>query len=250
MKLICVLMLMVSVSLEVLSAETKRYEPGVESGTTRAKVEPTGLTVYTDRGVFEGAVSLPLISEDFEAGAAGIGSIVGCSEPVNSASNDACFTPGDLIDGFSVVSGLGGGVVIIGPGFIGQDSVAIGADKFSDSTTVLFPGGNIQAVGFEVTSNVSGDVNVTVNGSQSVLGTTPVNVPKSGMMIFVGFASPEPIASIEVEGSGGSGEFIDDLIINGAPPASSPVVVPMFSWLGVVFLMVLLIWRAGRSMKN
>jgi hypothetical protein len=80
--------------------------PSIPSaGRTASVGEPTGaLQSFADQASFDAAVGNPgaLASEDFDGGATAPGGLGNCTEPVNSASNDACFAPGDLVAGFSL----------------------------------------------------------------------------------------------------------------------------------------------------
>ncbi len=99
-----------------------------------------GAHVYKDNGDFDDAFNDPgaLTVEDFEGGSAATGEVLICSEPVDAASDDACFTPGTLVGGFSVRSASGAGVAAVGSDFFGNASTALGAVFIGDATIVSF----------------------------------------------------------------------------------------------------------------
>ena len=93
-----------------------------------------GLQVFVDQASFDAAVGNigALAAENFGGGATPPATANACGEPMNSASNDACFAPGNLIDGFSITTTSGTGTAVIGAGFLGggQTNTAVGANSF------------------------------------------------------------------------------------------------------------------------
>lgn len=63
-----------------------------------------------------------------------------CLPPINSSSDNECFAPGQLVDGFSVSTGTGGLLVTLGAEFLGpgHTSTVVGANSWDDTTLVLF----------------------------------------------------------------------------------------------------------------
>jgi len=219
--------------------------PGVADPADRG-----GLTTFADRTSFDAtAGTLPL--EDFEGGlSAGVAT---CTEPVNSSSNDACFVPGDLIAGFNISSSGGGGLVVLDDGFLGPTTDVIGANLFAEFTVVIFDAPDVTAIALDAFSGNPGAGDVTVRafdaGSNS-LGSVVVTTSANNVSEFVGFTSPVPIASIEIEGAGDSGELIDNLAF-GAPvslPETQPV--PTLNAIGILAAIVLLMLVAGLALRT
>jgi len=198
-----------------------------------------GLTAFADQASFDAATGgFPV--ETFDNGATAAGALNTCTEPVNSASNDACFAPGDLIDGFSLTSSSGGGIVVLGDGFIGQSTAVVGPLTFADTFSVDFAP-EVTAVAFNAFSGspvVTGaDVTVTAfDGGGATIGSVTITTTADNVSEFFGFTSAVPIASITVEGIGGTGELIDNLQFgdpNTLPPAPA---VPTLSQFGLLLL--------------
>src|SRR5690606_14308152 len=59
------------------------------------------LTFYSDRAVFQTDNPGPT-AEDYSGHHAPANSVTTCTSPINSQSNDACFTPGAIVDGLSL----------------------------------------------------------------------------------------------------------------------------------------------------
>jgi hypothetical protein len=187
------------------------------AGRTASVSAPTGgLQTFGDEASFEAAVGDPgaLSSESFDGGATPPGVVNTCNEPVNSSSNDPCFAPGDLIDGFSVTSTSGTGIVILGPQFLGpvQDSAVIGANSFADATIVTFDppvtaisadyygGSDANAVTVEAFDEGGGSLGAG-NAQPSAVDTPQ----------FLGLISDTPIASIVITAANDDGELFDNL---------------------------------------
>lgn len=199
-----------------------------------------GLTTFADLGSFDAATG-GFTAETFDNGATAAGGLGACTEPVNSASNDVCFAPGDLIDGFSITSSSGGGMVVLGDGFIGQPSAVVGAITFADSTRVAFSP-VVTAVAFDGFSGAPGPADVTVtvfDGGGGTIGTVTITTTADNVSEFFGFTSPVPIASINIEGIGGTGELIDNLQFGDSavgPDLPPTPQVPTLSQFGLLLL--------------
>ncbi|GAB4126593.1 MAG: hypothetical protein Tsb0027_25970 [Wenzhouxiangellaceae bacterium] len=201
-----------------------------------------GLTTFADQASFDTATG-GFPAETFDNGATAAGAVNTCTEPVNSASNDACFAPGDLIDGFSLTSSSGGGIVVLGDGFIGQPTAAAGANTFGDSTNVTFAP-EVTAVAFDAYSGAptveGADVTVTaLDGGGATIGSVTITTTADNVSEFFGFTSAVPIASITVEGIGGTGELIDNLQFGDpavGPDLPPPPQVPTLSQFSLLLL--------------
>jgi len=237
------MLLLLLISLNAF-AENESYTQWVANGKPElnyvpvAPTQPSGaLATFGDLASFQAATPGAVLNfEDFEGGATGLGVINFCTPPVDSNSNDPCFSPGDLIGGFNLnVSTPGNGLVALGDGFIFQPTVVVGANTFTDSTILNFTNTDVEAVAMEITDNVGGTVTLTVSGNSGVLGTVPVNITGVGAMTFVGIIAAEPITSIAIEQDGGNGEVIDNLYFGSLVPPV-PLVIPTLSGFGLVLL--------------
>lgn len=212
-------------------------------------------TVFTDRASFDAAAgALPL--EDFDGGATAAGAVGTCPEPVSSASNDVCFSPGDLIGGFQITSSGGGGIVVLGDGFIGQSSAVIGANTFAEFATITFSEPDVVAVGFDAYSGSGGTLDVEVrvfDGGGALADTVTLNTTAENVPEFFGIVATGPISRVEIENTGGGGELFDDLAFGAvAGEAPESVSVPALSTVGLAIGAVLLLLLAifglrGRS---
>lgn len=202
-----------------------------------------GLTVFTDLGSFQAAAPGAVNSEDLETNNAG-GAFQVCPEPVNSSSNDNCFTPGQFVDGLDVTSNNANGIVMLPPGFVaGLASFVMGAVTFADTTVMTFSGGDVQAVGMDVYAGLAaGDVMLTVFdtgggmlGSATVmgLGALPDNA-------FIGIIADAPIGQIVIDGIGDNGELFDNLLFGPASNLPDPPAVPALQSTGLLVLILVL----------
>lgn len=212
------------------------------------------VTSFTDVTAFLNATNS--VTETFDNGLAAPGAVAGCTEPLNSASSDACFNPGDVLDGFSMTSDNANGLVAIGAGFIGpaQTSTIAGAGTFADITQIAFTP-EVTAVGADVLvgAPAPGDFTITAFDSGGVaLGNVTVTTTAVDEILFAGLTSDTPIASITVEGVGGSGELLDNLYFgsNAPPPPPVATAVPTMGsvgmWLMIAFMLAGGTWFARR----
>lgn len=128
-------------------------------------------------------------------------------------TNDACYSSGALIPGFSIdaipVSGIGQ-MAVLTPTFLGVTSVAVGPNYFDDDTSITFPGGSVDTAGMLILSPTGATVvDIEIFGPGDVsLGTTSLNIDPTP--IFFGVqALNSSITRIEL--TNGSGELIDNL---------------------------------------
>lgn len=199
-----------------------------------------GLTTFPDQASFDAATG-GFTPETFENGATMAGALNTCAEPVSSASNDVCFAPGDLIDGFSLTTSSGGGIVILGDGFIGQATAVAGPLTFADTLSVEFSP-EVSAVAFDGFSGSGGPADVTVtvlDGDGATIGTVTIPTTAPNVSEFFGFSSELSIGGITVEGIGGTGELIDNLQFGNpavGPDLPPPPQVPTLSQFGLLLL--------------
>ena len=213
-----------------------------------------GSTVFGDRASFDAAVgALPL--EDFDGGATGAGEVNTCTEPVSSASDDVCFSPGDLIGGFEVTSSGDGGVVVLGDGFIGQPTAVIGANTFGDFTTVTFTDPDVDAVALDAYSGSGGSLSVEVrvfDSGGALADTVNLTTSAENVSEFFGILAPGPISRVEVETAEGGGELFDNLafgVAEGGGGDEESVSVPTLGTTGVIVGILLLLALGGFTLR-
>ncbi len=211
------------------------------AGTPVASSRGTVVTTFTTRADWLAASGV-LILENFDGGLTGPNGLNACESPMSSLSNDDCFEPGDLIPGFQITNGVAptggeGGpatpLVVLGDGFIGQPTAVVGAITFADYTIVRPSEANVNAMAFNAYSGSGGGtrgvtgVSVRLyDAANALIDTLNYSTTAGNVAVFVGFISPVPVARMEVEGIGGSGELIDSLAF-GAQVQVANVAVPV-----------------------
>jgi hypothetical protein len=200
------------------------------AGRTAAIGAPTGaLQSFEDQASFDAAVgdTSVLTSESFDNGATDPGAVGSCDEPVNSESNDACFSPGDLVAGFSITSSTAQGIVVLGANFLGanQPTPVIGANTFTDSTDIAFSPA-VTAISADYYGGFNAD-EVTVeafdDGGNS-LGTATAQPAAGDTAQFLGIISDTPIASIVITAANDAGELLDNLRFGDVSTGPSDVI--------------------------
>jgi len=192
-----------------------------------------GVTVYTDRPTFEGD-NPGLPTEDFEEAAS-----LGCTSfdgPLNSATSNEWFSPGDILDGINITTNPidVGNIFISDVGCFDADSWWIG-NNFNNQDLIMEFDPAVNAVGFDFDLDNVGntttiealDAGGNVLGSTTISGTVPT---------FRGFAGGA-IASVVVRtslstewaevdnirfGGGGGGECEQSISATLDDPTPSP----------------------------
>jgi hypothetical protein len=178
---------------------------------------PSGtLTFYTSRAVFNAAhPGIPL--ETFVLTNVPPNSVVACPEPFNSTTNNACFSPGDILPGISVLNTTATDLVVLTPPFFGVNCVAVGPDLFADHGEMQF-NPPVQAVGFDLNSNVPSSYTVEVFGPGGSLGTTTAPGAIPGIFWGVDTSSPGGISRITTNSAAGTGELYCSVAFGLAVP--------------------------------
>lgn len=215
------LMLLVLAIMAVPAMAQSSYQAWADAG--QPQLEPLtasppatllgGLTTYPDLASFQADTGGGFTIETFDGGLTGASALNTCTEPVSSASNDACFTPGDLIAGFSMTSSLGGGIVVLGDGFLGQSTAVIGANNFAETTNIAFSPA-VSAIAMDVLIGAPGPGDTLISAFDAgdvLIGSFTVTTTTTTDPVFAGFSSAVPVARIVLDGVGGSGELIDNL---------------------------------------
>lgn len=168
--------------------------------------------------------------QDFQvANAPGLGSI-SCDAPVNANSDDACFSPGEILPGIQFLDNPGpevGGVIVIGANFNGTGGNPpnlLSNNTFADSYDVEFTG-STDTVGLRLGCVRSGslcarNIVVSVFGAMdSLLGSSNIAVTEAADA-FIGIESQDPITRINLEFDGpqdGEVKAINDIKFNSTP---------------------------------
>jgi PEP-CTERM motif-containing protein len=198
------------------------------------------VSLFTNLGDFEGALAqtdkvLKGI-EDFEGGNVGAGGIGGAlADPLtggvpNTAPDGLGFPNGLSQENLTLQSNIlglgatspapGGGLIVLGAGFIGNLTTVVGSNAFFDSTDMMFSGGDKTAIGFDLLTNTGPNVQVSVfdvNGAQIFQQNVGgLGIPGS----FVGVISDVAIGRINVADSADGGELLDNIRLYVPEPAS------------------------------
>jgi parallel beta-helix repeat protein len=171
------------------------------------------LTYYTDRTIFNTACpGLP--TENFEASNVPPGGITADDGPFNDATNNACYSPGALMSGFSIdCIPNTDQMVVLAPGALGNPSTIVGPNTFVDDTDITFPGNNVNSVGMDLLAPLTGGVSVDIEiyGIGGVLMDTTTATTGTTTGQFWGVQCNEIITQIIIRQPGGEGELLDDL---------------------------------------
>ena len=224
-------------------------QPGLSSSTPNTVNGPLGtLTIFTNLAGFQTATT-GTVFEDFEGGLVAGGGVVSCTTPVNSVSSNDCFNAGDLIPGFNInVSTPSNLVVALGAGIIGNADVIVGANTFADSTDLSFDATDIKAVAFDLHSNGSNPITLTVFDTVGgVIGVINTTVTAPGSPVFIGFTSITSIGSVNISDDTGAGELIDNLRFGGIAP---PAIIPSSSLTSLLVLLMLIFAMAWGFRKK
>ena len=199
-----------------LVTDSLRSLDGTSTALGAVSFKAPGLVFFTARSIFDAAApGLPV--EDFEDGSATLESVVTCNAPLNSASNDACFTPGEILPGIEIQDNPGpstGGLFILGAWLIGNPSIVTGASSSAESTDLRFPSNDVFSVGMDVLSNSPGvvAVGITIFGlGGAILSTSTVNATTTGK--FWGVTSDQVITRVALNST--AFDFVDNVAFGG-----------------------------------
>ena len=178
---------------------------------------PSGsLTFYTSRAVFNAAhPGIPL--ETFALTNLPPNSVLVCPEPFDSNTNSACFSPGDILPGISVWNTVGVDLVTLTPPFFGVNCVAVGPNTFTEAGEMQF-NPPVQAVGFDLNSNVPSTYDIQVFGPGGLLGTTTAPGAIPAIFWGVGTSDPGGISRITTNSAAGAGELYCNVAFGFAVP--------------------------------
>ena len=193
------------------------------------------LTIFSDESHFRFACR-PLELENFGQTLVPPDGIQQCSSPFNSFTNNECFTPGALIEGFSLI-GLpfadNGDLVVITPSFFpGMTDVVAGANDFNDNSEITFQDPGIRGVGINLFTFAIDSSLVTIDvfgPGDTLLGTTQVRAAPDGP--FFGVQSEDTITRIRL--TNGYGVLISNLSFGECSAAEN---IPTMSEWGFIAL--------------
>jgi hypothetical protein len=202
------------------------------------------LTVWSTPAAFDDrarGAAIELRSEDFESSQARYipgDHFASCIEPVSQRSDDACFMPGDLVEGVRLKSSNGYGVIVMGTDLLGASSLVAGGWPYRLSpsslnfTRVEFDHGPTlvaaDVYGFAIfegsATGESAPVTVEAFDAQGQsLGSFVVQPASAGSPAFAGFSSAEPIAMVEFgTRQEAAGAMIDNLRFGGGVGRPEP----------------------------
>lgn len=177
-----------------------------------ASVTTNGLLTFTSQAEFQTAFpGLPV--EDFEGGTTPAGGLAFCTPPLDSASTCAGLT---IVDGLSISGPPTPNLVVVGSGFGGWAPASTSLATFgaTDTHQIDFSGGNMNAVGFDLTGGGATTATVNVYGASGLLETLSVNIT-TVTQTFTGIYSPEPITRITI--TAGLNRVIDNIRFGAIP---------------------------------
>jgi len=189
-----------------------------------------GLLTYSSRGAFDLAAP-GLAVEDFEAGNIAPGSAVNFTDPLNSATSNAVFSPGDIKPGLTIQTPFpndpGFDLILEGAGTIGNPSKAVYSTAPADTLDLLLD--NANAVGLDVFIYNSPEIiDISIYGpSNTLLDSFAVSATNSG--VFFGVVSDTVLIerinlssrSTPTQGTGGWHEGVDNISFGVVPEPSS-----------------------------
>ena len=185
------------------------------------ELQPTGgnITVYTDRVAFD-AATFAQMDEDFATSRVAANNVCADTGPWNALTDDACYGPGDLMEGFDL-SWIGANSmnnVILTTGFLGMPCDAVGPNSFADDFEFSITDPAIYGVGFVNVvppGNVT-NVNIDVYGASGLIGSS--SSAGDGTGIFWGAVADEPITRIVTNEPGGGGELFCNMVLARRAP--------------------------------
>jgi hypothetical protein len=197
-----------------------------------APAAPAAVITYANRTAFNTAApGVPV--EGFQN--ANTSTTVAFNGPLSSATNNAVFSPGDILPGITI-STNSNAMFLAGAGQSSNPTLAVGSNTPGSDTLTLQFGPGVTAVAFDLFQNFGG-------GSQSgspqayqvslfdtsnvLLGVFPTTVP-SGSGGFFGATSTDPIGRVTILGPSlgfGAFEVIDNVAFGEAVPEPATLAV-------------------------
>ena len=192
----------------------------VALGFLAAPAAQAALVVYGDRAAFDSA-NPGLAVEDFEEARIPQGDIGAMPNPLDSATSNAIFQPGEILAGLRVRTpdnDSDAALAIPGEGFAGiVPSKSVFGNFFGSGLEALFYDGNAFAVGLDLYnySDPVAERSVSVFGANGLLYNATFSVASSGT--FFGISSSEAITRVFVSGLACCTIGFDNIAFGRAP---------------------------------
>jgi hypothetical protein len=205
-----------------------------------------GFVTYSNEAAFNAATS-GLTTQNFGMANVAPNTILGFSSPLNSATNNGIFSPGDIVAGLTIGTnqGLQPALAITGVGTTGNTDKTVYANFFSAFLRLDF-NPTVGAVGVRLMSFfTTTDFTATVfDSSNTVLGSFTIDdVQRSGSGTFFGIQADagEQIARIEFSSASGDAEGIAYVAFGPSNRVVNPIPAPA----GAVLLAIGAVGLAG-----
>ena len=180
------------------------------------------LITFNSRAAFDlAAPGLPV--EDFEEANVAAGSTATFTGALNSTTNNAVFGPGEILAGFSLEA-TDNVLVALGNGFFSFPTVNVGPNFFSADSNLRFT--NASAVGFDLHTNITSNMTISVFGEGDVLlSSFVIGVASGSTATFFGVINDSGlITRLNVNAvNDGAGEVFDNVAFGAAVPEPSTV---------------------------
>ncbi len=171
-----------------------------------------GLLQFTNQTEFQQAFpGLP--KEDFEESPVGSGSLLLCTAPINSLTDNNCFSPGDILPGLAIDTVSPPAVPsealsVAGNGYFGVVSDTVGSGSVTTGLEISFSGSDIHAVGMNLSDSININGTIKIYGPSDALLDTIIR-PLTTTPAFFGLYSSQPITRITIEST--DWEFVDNI---------------------------------------
>jgi hypothetical protein len=179
-----------------------------------------------------------LLVQDFSASTIPDNTVEIFPHPLDAASNNAWFNPGDIMPGVQFLASnnhAGEEMAVLGIGFAGNSRKTIAPNYFADCFIIMFDP-PVSAVWMDVAHFYSdGSCNIEIyDAGNNLLGSDVT--PASNDGVFWGVGSDVPIARIEICSTGDWAQGISRIAFQAGEP---PVAVPLARW-GVLLGLILI----------
>jgi hypothetical protein len=178
-----------------------------------------------------------LLVQDFSASTVPDHSIHDMPHPLDAATNNDWFNPGDIMPGVQFWASndhAGDEIVVLGINFQGNSRKTIASNYFTDCFIIMFDP-PVSAVWMDIVEyEGSGFCNIEIyDAGNNLLGSDVTSASNDG--IFWGVGSDVPIARIEICSTGNGAEGISRIAFQG----EEPVAVPLAKWGMLLGLMLI-----------
>lgn len=190
-------------------------------------IAQAALIYYANEAAFDAAAP-GLATQTFASANVAAGNVAGIGNPLNSSTNNAVFSSGDILAGLSIAASGGNPgqeLAVAGVGFSGNTNKAVFANTFVETLNLSF-GPAVTAVGLGLLSEYeSSNFTVSIfNAADVLIGSTLVTgVPNSGAGGFLGIIASggDVIGRINLSSATGQAEGVD-LVKFGAASVPEP----------------------------